>query len=166
MLNNFLCKKKRFKKQVKVARKHFKQEILRKLSVLETNNPRDFWKLVKELKSSKKSGSDIDITTWKKYFQALGNATLRTDERFESKINSFLTDTMSKYDYVDLLDKPFSQSEFEKAVSNLKGKKSAGEDGILNEMLKCASKIPCVSSYILKIFFDCFSRPCHHQECF
>lgn len=73
--NNFFKTKKTYKKLVKRTTFQFKNDLLDKICSLESNNPKDFWKLVKNRKSmdltANTSNADIPPIEWHKYFSDL-----------------------------------------------------------------------------------------------
>ena len=54
-------------------RREFKQNILNRLDELQSNNPKEYWSLVNQLRNEQtdKSVSNIDGDTWYKYFSNL-----------------------------------------------------------------------------------------------
>ena len=65
---------------------------------------------------------------------------------------------------------PTDEFEVSKILENMKNKKSTGEDGISNEMLKCCSPIiePHIATMFNNciedgIFPDCFKTAKHHH---
>ena len=49
-MNGIFSKKKELRKMVKIKKKEFRQSILNQLNNLEESNPKQYWKLVSELK--------------------------------------------------------------------------------------------------------------------
>ena len=133
----FSCEVNSYKKEIRKQRTKFKQGIFDRMTLMQDNDPKIFWKLVNELKRSKQqSHNSIDLSTWEEYFRNLGQVPTGRIGKFEYQIDSKLEHLLSGNVTVDTLDKHFTDSEIISAVNKLKNGKSSGEDRILNEMLK------------------------------
>ena len=62
----FFVIKKAYKKLVKTKKRSFKEFLLQKIASLESDNPKDFWEMVKELrqKSANQISDKIDAEEW------------------------------------------------------------------------------------------------------
>ena len=72
---------KRYAKTRKKKRREFKQNILNHLDELQSNNPKEIWSLVNQLRNeqSDKSVLNIDGDTWYKYFSIQFQTTSNQD---------------------------------------------------------------------------------------
>ena len=70
---SFFKLNKKYAKTRKKKRREFKQNILNRLDELQSNNPKEYWSLVNQLRNEQtdKSVSNIDGDTWYKYFSNL-----------------------------------------------------------------------------------------------
>ena len=70
---SFFKLNKKYAKTKKKKRREFKQNILNCLDELQSNNPKEYWSLVNQLRNEQtdKSVSNIDGDTWYKYFSNL-----------------------------------------------------------------------------------------------
>ena len=135
----FFSKKKELRKLVKFKKKEFRQNILNQLNNLEENNPRQYWKLVSELKdleSNKSCESEcLSAQEWVTYFSdLLYNSNMENCTNLEYCISKMLeTKTFSKLDY------RITQKEIKYCISNLKHGKTVGMDRISAEMIKAST---------------------------
>ncbi len=123
----------------------------KKLKQIEANFRKGFWKnsqiwSLKSLRSENHSDDDpIKPHECLAHFQQLLSVPLSDKNQF----CDLLHDTENLLKYKDILDTPFTEIEIDTTLKNLKNKKSPGPDGILNEMLKAATKF--LTKSILKI---------------
>ena len=64
-----------------------------RITDLESRDPKLFWKLIKDLKSSKQMCNDIDIQTWETYFKTLhshDSTSNKNDQGFEQKVDDLV----------------------------------------------------------------------------
>ena len=122
-----------------------------------TNNPSQFWKKIRTIKSNNKVALNlISPTEWYNYFSKLGNAgkedvhdSYKNQHKcIENELENMLKDQKQKI--ITELDKLFTQKEVEECIDKLKNNKASGNDSISNEMLKSMKKI--VSSLIAELF--------------
>jgi hypothetical protein len=98
----------------------------------------EFSKKLRGTNSGKAQNNAIPIGEWETYFKNLheSKAPEDSEQKFVNDIEKVfklhcLSDSPCKF-----MDNPFSQSEIVEGIQKLKLKKSAGPDGITNEMLK------------------------------
>ena len=102
---------------------------------LGTNNPKQFWEIIRQLQNDhNESINPIDFETWDTYFKNLykcENST--TEENYSSGVDMKNNDA----DAINfILNRIISSIEVQKAIKKLKAGKSAGEDKVINEILK------------------------------
>ena len=119
---------------------------------LKEKNSKEFWKLVRELRSKKgKNLSDnIDPEIWYDWFKKLNNINYTlSDDTYRPMIRNprdFVPQS------VKMLDKPIDVDEIKKAALKLRNGKSVGMDLISNEMIKC-----CVDSHFVRPIRELFN---------
>ena len=139
------------KKQLNKLRKNnikkYRNSILSKLSELENKNPKEFWNLLKELKS-KKNKNTINPDDYAKYFSELykPHPNSAGDNIILNKIHNLSHNST----YVEELDKEISEGELYESCKLLKKNKACGPDLIINEMVM--SGISVLSKSIKKLF--------------
>ena len=130
--------KKHYKYTLKKTKSKYKEDILDKIENMHDKNPKEYWKLVDQLKSEDNEGNQdhdkIDPTSWHEYFSKLLAPDTESDERSEL-INNKLKE-LEQNKCFNELNFRITETEVIKALRSLKNNKAAGLDGILNEMLK------------------------------
>ena len=141
---SLLQRKKKFKKLVKTNNLNAKKAISEKLLSWQTNNPDDFWKLVKKLRESKKSNENpISISQWEEYFKVLhrvNQAALAPDHE-DKNIETNFRLKLNSTNICQIMDAPFSLLEIKDGIKKLKNKKACGPDSISNEMIKTGQNV-------------------------
>ena len=124
-----------YRKLRKMKSRQYRQEIINKLDSLYESNPKEYWKLLDQLKSKDNSFSEdashVPENEWYDYFKHLNEDTF-TDK---------LLNDLEKDKIFNELDYIISQEEILKAIKDLKNNKAAGFDTIINEMLKCGQSV-------------------------
>ena len=71
--HKFFSTKKEYKRLVKRLKRNFKYEMLSKIQSMEEYNPKEFWKLVKSIKSNNSNDIEDEISpvVWHDYFKNL-----------------------------------------------------------------------------------------------
>jgi hypothetical protein len=145
---------KEFAKLRKLKKREYTQNISDKLDNLQTNNPKEYWRLVNSLRSNVKDGlvSNIDCNTWSDYFSNLSKTPAGYMERID-EINKKINDMKNDPNFSSFsnLDFRITTSELSKALNKLKKNKSPGLDTITNEMLKA------VQIYLNPLFLKLFN---------
>ena len=108
---------------------------------LEHNNPKQFWSIIKSLQKDNNIvyKNPIDNKTWQDYFNKLYQENSKdTDASTDTSTNS-----STCYNHEDvaidvIINNKMTGNEVKRAIRKLKNGKSAGEDNILNEVLKTA----------------------------
>ena len=106
----------------------YKQQLIHKLRQLQSENPKEYWKIIKEGKTSK-TYHNISLDIFKEHFEelALGNESGDACET-NGELNNIPPN--------EILNRPFTPQEIVEAISKLKNNKSGGSDQIINEFLK------------------------------
>ena len=106
-----------------------------KLRNLGTNNSKQFCEIIRKVQNDhNKSINPVDFETWDTYFKNLYKCeSSTTEENYNSGVDMQNNDA----DAINLiLNRIISSIEVQKAVKRLKAGKSAGEDKVINEILK------------------------------
>ena len=149
--------RKTYKKLVKFKKNQFKNDQIEKIQSLESNNPKEYWKLVETLRSATtnktESQSNIYPEEWFTYFKTLNNPQTGVNNPFDEGVEFFTThsDKFSSV-YIKCLDKPFDDKKLKDVSKTLKNNKASGIDAISNEMIKCFIKFHCT------FFVNLFNR--------
>lgn len=124
-----------------------------RLSNLESENPKDYWNLVNELRheNNQETKNNIDGDIWYTYFSELSS--IPENEHIKSKIKEI----KSKLELLENKNFGFSEIDFkitpvelQKALRQLKSGKIPGLDTITNEMLKVSQSY--MQDCLLKLF--------------
>ncbi|CAG2215844.1 unnamed protein product [Mytilus edulis] len=150
---SFFKLNKQFAKLRRKKKREFRGNILDRLSNLESENPKDYWNLVNELRheNNSETKNNIDGDIWYKYFSDLSS--IPENEHIKSKIKEI----KSKLELLENKNFGFSEIDFkitpgelQKALRQLKSGKSPGLDTITNEMLKVSQSY--MQDCLLKLF--------------
>ena len=109
-----------------------------KLKSLGENNPKKFWEIIKGLcnDQNEPNVNPIDFETWDTYFNKLYQPDFTSRAKLEypvHEVQNIETDAISS-----ILNRTISVDETRRAIKKLKNGKSAGEDNVMNEVLKTA----------------------------
>lgn len=132
--------RKKYKRLLKRKKVSFQNKLLHKLTSLENEKPKVFWKIFDELNSFNKvnKSNTISAEEWIKHFQGVVHKNVVNDD-FTSDIAAFIQDNVDKT-FCELNFK-INATEIIQAISKLKNGKSSGNDSLLNEMIKCSSPV-------------------------
>ena len=133
----------------------------KKLETL-TNNPKEFWKHLKTLKSKSKPNpvEAIPPKKWIDHFSKLFNNGKENNSNENTTLS--IANTNSKCSKENqILDSPFTLEEISKGIKQLKNQKASGYDSISNEMIKAGSDaiLP-----FLEIFFNTILETKNYPE--
>ncbi|KAL9977170.1 hypothetical protein ACROYT_G014548 [Oculina patagonica] len=135
----FFDVKKTFKKMVKSKKRLFKEALLQKIANFESNNPKEYWEMVNDLRqqSAQQTTDAVNADEWLDYFKKLSSPTITSKSEFE-KLVDFNVSRIADFGKVNdpILDDEISLEEIHKASVKLKTGKAAGNDSISNEMIK------------------------------
>ena len=168
---SFKSKQNEFDKLYKKLKRKYERQKRIDIETLNTENPREFWREVKNLGPRKiieiptsvysDSGSITNnisdvLQKWKTDFQSLLNPSLDNnsyDARFYNEVLQDLHDTSNRPNNLyPELDSDFTKEEVKKVIGNAKQGKSVGVEGIPNEVLKNILSIDLLYSLFNKVF--------------
>ena len=151
--HKFFSTKKEYKRLVKRLKINFKisEMLISKIQSMEEYNPKEFWKLVKSIKSNNSNSIEDEISpaVWYDYFKNLNEKKVTTENsRNETQFVRDYRLWAAKSDTT--LDAPISVNEVCALAKKLKNKKSSAGDVISNEIIKIAVEIH--ASNFVKLF--------------
>ena len=133
-LRGSFCKtRKQYKKLLKWKKREWKNTMISKLENLEQDNPKEYWKIINELREKKQKETSFDTENFSKFFEKLFSKTELTPKT-EKEMNDFITKTLDKLRTSGEPD--FTLKELIHAIKILKNNKAAGPDRIPAEILK------------------------------
>ena len=146
----FFVIKKAYKKLVKTKKRSFKEFLLQKIASLESDNPKDFWEMVNELrqKSANQISDKIDAEEWFTYFRKLSTPHNSAKSGFEKLVDDFNVSKIAEFAKSNepILDEPITLEEIRKASTKLKTGKAAGNDSISNDQIKRVRHWACIAN--------------------
>ena len=131
--SNFCKTRKEYNKLLKQKKNEWKKNMIRNLEKLEEKDPKEYWKMVNELREKKSNGASFDVDNFTAFFEKLYSST--------GKVNIEVTNTVKEVmeKLEKFTDKPnFTLKELKKAIILLKNNRAAGPDRIPAEMLKAS----------------------------
>jgi hypothetical protein len=106
--------------------------MINKLEQMEEKDPKEYWKMVNEMRDNKKSDSQIsDIDYFTDYFEKLFTKTNPVDHEEKER---FVEEKLNEFNFQKETD--FTIEEIKTAIKMLKKNKAAGHDRISAEILK------------------------------
>jgi hypothetical protein len=151
---NMRYKSKTYKSLCKRKFREYKKELLSYLSNLRSRNSKEAWDKLKELKDedgSHSSPNNIETGDWHKHYKNLNE--LQGKYRVINDDYGIKLDTLkhsNEYIHSDTLNGEIMAEEIIKGIKLLKNGKAAGEDGVMNEMIKVGER-PLIN-VLIKLF--------------
>ena len=115
-----------YKRNINKAYRDYENELIRKIRKLQSENPREYWKLIQG-KRGPNSVPNISLETFKKHFE---NLTSGTQTNIEHREEIPVSDANPS------LNEPFKDQDILKTIKQLINNKAAGHDQILNDFFK------------------------------
>ncbi len=135
MRANFIKTKKAYRKLVKTKKREWKKHMIQKLEEIEEKDPKEYWKLINELREKKSSDTQYDAEKFTLFFEELFSP---SEKERNDEIKSQITELLEQLP--NLPEEPdFTLEELIKAIKSLKNNKAAGPDRIPAEMLKASN---------------------------
>ena len=165
-----------FDRKLRQAERKYRREQIIKIETLNTNNPREFWKEIRQLGPRSKHGLpdavrigdnleyDCNVVKdkWKNDFSNLYN---RPEDILQGFNTAFYETVMDEKESLEdqnnnvernesnsMLNKEIEFGEIECVINKLKNRKACGIDNVPNEMLKCMS----IKMLLYELFRICF----------
>ena len=145
-LRGSFCKtRKEYKKLLKLKKREWRNSMISKLENLERDKPKEYWKIINELREKKHKEVSFNAENFIKFFENLFSKT--EQNKSEDEVEKFITETLNK---AETLSEPdFTFEELLSAIKLLKNNKAAGPDRIPAEILKACP--PHILKLLLKI---------------
>ena len=131
----FIQCRKQYKKLLNSKEKEHFRKLKTELKNFEQNNPKQFWSIIKSIQKDDNVGykNPINNQTWEEYLNKL--------YQNKSQDNGLLNNPGASFNHEEvaidvIITRKIARSEVKKAIKKLKNGKSAGEDNIINEVLK------------------------------
>ncbi len=132
---NFIKSKKTYKKLLKDKKREWKNRMVQKLEMLENKDPKEYWKLVNDLREKRRNNTQYDAEKFTLFFEQLYSETeVEKNEKMKTQIDEMLDQLTNMSDEPD-----FTLEELINAIKALKNNKAAGPDRIPAEMLKASN---------------------------
>ena len=131
---SYYKKLKQYKKQCKCEYRSFKSGIVNMLGSLQSNNPKQYWKLVEDITNKNQPKTCVAVENLYEHYKNLNSDNISsTNNRvyIEDRIRE-----LEKVQNFTPLDFIITDTEISKSISKLKNGKAPGFDLIKNEMLK------------------------------
>ena len=127
------------------------------LENLEHDNPKEYWKIINELREKKHKEASFNAENFIQFFEKLFSKV--KENGTEEKVENFVSEALKKADTVGEPDFTFEELVF--AIKLLKNNKASGPDRIPAEILKICP--PHVLKLFLKIL-NKIKRKCHYPQ--
>ena len=136
------CSKK-YKLEMRKARKEMQKNFEQKLRGLKSSNPKHYWNLLNS-KNKKASKNVPDINFFYEHFKFLNEESTYPEMQINNNTRSVLE-----------LDKEISEEEILQAVKSLKNNKACGDDRVINEYIRSTIGLllpvfKCIFNYVLE----------------
>ena len=134
----FVQCRKQYRKLLKSKEKQYFTKLKAELKKLEQRNPKQFWSIIKNLQKddSITYNNPVDNETWEDYFNKMYQKCSDVEEVITDSTNSISYLNHEEVAIDKIINHSITKSEVKKAIKKLKNGKSAGEDNIINEVLK------------------------------
>ena len=144
--HNMSIERNQYRSTCRKARSNYKRKEAERLVLLSKCDSRKFWQ---EIKSENKTQYNSACNFYE-HFKSLANTSVNLEESAREEIEFLENKDLVNETVVEDLDKEITLDELNDSMKELKTKKSAGNDDILNEFLINAS--PAIKYLILAIF--------------
>jgi hypothetical protein len=131
---NYFKTLKQYRRECKSEYRKFRAKITNTLDNLYDTNPKAYWNLVKQLSNKDEKNEISNPEAFYEHYK-----TLNKNETELTPPQQTIVNELSKLENITVfnnLDFKISNAEINKAIAKLKNEKSAGPDGIRNEMIK------------------------------
>ena len=124
-LRGSYCKtRKDYKKLLKLKKQEWKNSMISKLETMEQERPREYWKIVNELREKQHRETSFNTVNFMKFFENLYSKT--EVRKSDEEIEDFVTDALDK---IKSSSEPeFTLEELISAIKRLKNNKAPGPD--------------------------------------
>jgi hypothetical protein len=139
--------------------KAYQKHIMDQIQGLHDNNPKLYWKLLDDMRSSERSdqSSNVAPSTWISHFESL----YQPHESFKDRLVDEL-ESLEKIPCFNNLNNNITDKEIIDAISKLHGNKSPDLDNISNNMIKHSQSFLIAS--FKKLFNSCLANGLYHRN--
>lgn len=140
----YFTKRRTYKNTIKCEKRRYKNDLLNKLSHLQSTDPKQFWAVLDKLKNPDSETSitaeNISPDEWYHHFSSIAK---KSDKHVCDKIRqeSASLEQQPSSRAFEILNDPITISEIKTVIKSLKNNKSTGPDMISYEMLKHGQSI-------------------------
>ena len=151
-----LGRQKNFKSHCKKLETSFRAKMTKKLLNVESKNPKEFWEIVKKMRSWGKQNSDpstsIHPREWLEHFNRLF---CEVDTNFSEKLSREI-EKYNEAPFYSELDFKITENEIKGAISRLKKSATHGYDNIIGKLIVAGKDtfIPLLLIIFNKVFLD------------
>ena len=127
---NLACKV--YKKKMIFYMKKYQKDNENKFRKLNKTDPKSYWKLLNRFKHTEKD-EQLDINVFYNHFK---NINKRDENEYD---DNTLFNNLEDEDH--MLNRPFTVTEIDKCIKNLKNSKASGSDNMINEFIKSTKHV-------------------------
>ena len=151
---SFVKTRKEYKRLIREKKIAWKNNILNKLENMKTQNSKEYWDIINDLKGKQKKTIINDPDKFEAFFKKLYSNNIEKKGPFHQHIENIVKQCMENEESViklenKILDADITIKELKEHIKKMKNNKSTGPDGIPSEMIKCSSDI--LLNLILKV---------------
>ena len=132
-------KSKEFRKLMKTKKKHYHDQLNKKIRILRSNNSKAYWDLLNQSVEGNKARSEICLNTLLEHFKKLSQIDKEEKDQAEVLDDLVFDSIFEQGDTLDTrhdtLNIAFEVEELIKIIRGLKNNKAAGLDLLKNEFL-------------------------------
>ena len=125
-------------KKGNTQKRHYTNQQIEKLNNLQKDNPKEFWRILQNLKDDKgktNHSDKIEPGTWYDYIMNKNQNQVPAQD--EKELQNFINKNRGKC--FNELDTKISNKELQEAINKIKRNKTPGLDLISNEMICCGN---------------------------
>ena len=151
----YFAQSKQYKKVLRKKKKEYSRQLVHSLSAAIDSDPNSAWQALRELQSYNRETpsqqSHLSSNKWFHHLKELIGTQCKVSDSRSTLVHNRLADCINEQSSINpILDRVITVEEVQKAVKNVKCKKSSGLDGIKNEMIK--TLLPEVKDMLTDVF--------------
>ena len=148
---NWFKIKKEYKKTIRIRKREWIKGMIQQMESIESKDPKEYWKLVNEIRKKKRSDTHFDPTKFVTYFEKLYAAPVDPKRDIATYVEKQLQN-VDKCNQFQNKVPDFTIDELKLAIKALKNNKAAGLDRIPADMIKASS------DKLLHIILKCMNK--------
>ncbi len=126
--------KKQYKKMLKEKKRKWNDKIMSKLQNLESEDPKQYWNLINELRNTQKNNNISNSNNFEKFYENLFSKYSHSEKSKYNLISMEVEELLKSNELNKETD--FTLKELNESLAKLKNNKTAGPDRIPAEMIK------------------------------